>query len=462
MQFRETIQTGHSSFTKRIGSNAGQGSGLWIGLSNLHKTIRRIFTSPVLQRDANENAEKEFGTLICALSCAVSLVFFTSVTLWGQATGKREQVDLSPQIQEYFQTAKQAEKAGDYAKAVDAYRSILKIRPDLAEVHQNLGLVYYVQTKNQEAIESFQEALKGKPDLLGANLFLGMAYVRTNQYGKAIAPLNKAISLNPAERNAYLNLGLSYVETGRYDEAAKTLQKGLDQFPKDIDILYNLGKVYTKMMTVTFQKMAEVEPDSYRVHQLLGESYEARRETIRAIEEYKAAIARKPDAPGLHYALANVHWKEGNLEEAEKGFKKELEINPEQYLATWKLGNIYLIKREIDQAMPYLQKAVEQKPDLGQAHRDLARALVEKGDLTGAMGHLNKVTELAPDEPTVHYRLALLYKRMGRKEEERTEMEKFQQLKAASDNREKKARSLSASGDEELEKSKADIESETQ
>lgn len=390
------------------------------------------------------------------------LALFTSVNLLGQSTGKRGQADLSPQVQEYFQAAKQAEKAGDYAKAVDAYRSILKTMPELAEVHQNLGLVYYIQVKNREAIESFQQALKGKPNLLGANLFLGMAYARTNQYEKAIAPLKKAISLNPNERNAYLNLGLSYVETGRYHEAAETLQRGLDQFPKDIDMLYNLGKVYTKMMTVTFQKMAETEPDSYRVHQLLGESYEARRVTTKAIEEYKAAIARKPEAPGLHYALANVLWKEGNLEEAAKEFTKELEINPEQYLATWKLGNIYLIKRETDQAMVYLQRALEQKPDLGQAHRDLARALTDKGDLTGAMEHLNKVIELAPDEPTVHYRLALLYKRLGRKQEERAEMEKFQKLKAASDQRLQAARSVQASGDEESERSKADIESEGQ
>jgi Flp pilus assembly protein TadD len=47
------------------------------------------------------------------------------------------------------------------------------------------------------------------------------------------------------------------------------------------------------------------------------------------------------------------------------------------------------------------------------------------------MEHFKKVTELAPDEPTVHYRLASIYKRMGRKDEERDEMELFRKLKAA-------------------------------
>ena len=99
-------------------------------------------------------------------------------------------------------------------------------------------------------------------------------------------------------------------------------------------------------MASMFRKMAEVDPDSYRIHQLLAEAFEARREVPGAVHEYKLALERHPTAPGLNYALANVYWREGNLEEAEKGFKKELEISPDHYLATWKLGNIYLINRE--------------------------------------------------------------------------------------------------------------------
>ena len=53
-----------------------------------------------------------------------------------------------------------------------------------------------------------------------------------------------------------------------------------------------------------------------------AKSFEARREIPSAIEEYKQALERQPEAPGLNYALANLYWKEGSLEEAEKGFKK--------------------------------------------------------------------------------------------------------------------------------------------
>lgn len=46
------------------------------------------------------------------------LALLGPVTLSGQSTSKEERVEASPQVQQYFQTAKQAEKAGDYEGAV--------------------------------------------------------------------------------------------------------------------------------------------------------------------------------------------------------------------------------------------------------------------------------------------------------------------------------------------------------
>ncbi len=310
-----------------------------------------------------------------------------------------------------------------------------------------LGLVYYLQRKDDEAIKVFQEALKRKPALVSANLFLGMAYTRTNQYDKSIEPLKKAISLNPGEVRAYLSLGLSHMELGQEREAMKVLQSAADRWPEDVEVLYNLGIVYTRLMTSTYKKMAEIDPDSYRVHQLLGASYEARRETKKAIEEYKLAIQKKPDSAGLHYALGNIYWKEGDLQQAEREFLEELKIAPENYLVTWKLGNTYLLNKQYDLAFQYLEKAIRQRPDLGQAHRDLGKALLQTdGDLARATAHLKKVTELAPEEPTTHYLLAQIYRKQGKRAEQAAELAMFEKLRRAQQEREQSAQGDLASG----------------
>ena len=376
-------------------------------------------------------------------------VFLSVVFFLGVAKIASGQTTLEVGIQQHFSAAREAEKRGDLATAAKEYQAVLKLSPDLAEVSSNLGLVYYLQRKDDEAIKVFQEALKRKPDLVAANLFLGMTYTRTNQYDKSIEPLKKAISLNPGEVRAYLNLGLSYSELGHEREAMKVLQSAADRWPEDVEVLYNLGIVYTRLMTNAYKKMAEIDPDSHRVHQLLGASYEARRDTKKAIEEYKLAIQKKPDFAGVHYALANIYWKEGDLQKAEKEFLEELKIAPENYLTTWKLGNIYLLNKQYDLALQYLERAIRQKPDLGQAHRDLGKALLQTdGDLARATAHLKRVTELAPEEPTTHYLLAQVYRKLGKRAEQAAELAIFEKLRRAQQEREQSARVTSPAGEE--------------
>jgi tetratricopeptide (TPR) repeat protein len=360
-----------------------------------------------------------------------------STTVSGQST-------LETSIQQHFTAAREAEKKGDLATAETEYQAVLKLSPDLAEVSSNLGLVYYLQRKDDAAIKVFQEALKRKPTLFSANLFLGMTFTRTNQYDKSIEPLKKAISLNPGELRAYLNLGLGYSELGQDREAMKVLQSAADRWPQDVEILYHLGIVYTRLMTNAYKNMAQIDPDSHRVHQLLGASYEARRDNKKAIEEYRLAIQKKPDFAGLHYALGNVYWKEGDMPQAEKEFLEELKIAPENYLTTWKLGNIYLLNKQYELAFQYLEQAIRQRPDLGQAHRDLGKALLQTdGDLARATAHLKRVTELAPEEPTTHYLLAQVYRKQGRRTEQTAELAVFERLRRAQQEKEQSSRATS-------------------
>ena len=245
-----------------------------------------------------------------------------------------------------------------------------------------------------------------------------------------------------------VNLGLSYTELGQDRDAMKVLQSAADRWPEDVEVLYNLGIVYTRLMTSAYKKMAQVDPDSHRVHQLMGASYEARRDTKKAMEEYKLAIQKKPDFAGLHYALGNIYWKEGDLPQAEREFLAELKIAPENYLVTWKLGNIYLLNKQYDLAFQYLEKAIQQRPDLGQAHRDLGKALLQTdGDLARATTHLKRVTELAPEEPTTHYLLAQVYRKQGKRAEQAAELATFEKLRRAQQEKEQSARTVSPAGE---------------
>jgi tetratricopeptide (TPR) repeat protein len=159
------------------------------------------------------------------------------------------------------------------------------------------------------------------------------------------------------------------------------------------------------------------------------------------------ALAKNPNAPGLHYALGNVYWKKLDFEKAKSEFEKELELAPENYLATWKLGNIHLTKREYDQAFQFLHKALLQKPDLPQARRDLGRALFQTGDFEGSIEQLKTAAKLSPDDSTTHYLLAQAYRKTGRTKELNAELELFGILRDAEQKRNKRP-NLSGKEDE--------------
>ncbi len=67
------------------------------------------------------------------------------------------------QIKKTFARARAAQEAGQFADAVKGYQRILKARPQLAEVHFNLGVILTRQGRAAEAAAAFEQALKLKP-----------------------------------------------------------------------------------------------------------------------------------------------------------------------------------------------------------------------------------------------------------------------------------------------------------
>ncbi len=53
-----------------------------------------------------------------------------------------------------------------FKEAADSYRNALKIQPQFAEMHFNLGSVLYQLGDNQSAIQHYQKAVHIKPDLV--------------------------------------------------------------------------------------------------------------------------------------------------------------------------------------------------------------------------------------------------------------------------------------------------------
>lgn len=232
------------------------------------------------------------------------------------------------------------------------------------------------------------------------------------------------------DRSIYPRLALAraYSESGECDRAEKILYELLAAEPQNLDAMHLLGRNYKHFAEVTLQKMIDIDPDSYAVHQLLGERHEEHTEYGPAIKEYEAAVAKRPDAAGVRYAIGNVYWRMGKQQEAETWLTEELKRNPYHGLAHYRLGSIYIEEGKPDEAIAHLEQALRTHPDLTRAQFDLGRAYAAKGRYEDAISALAKVAAADPDDDRVHYLLSQAFVKLGRLSEGRAEMAKYQEL----------------------------------
>ena len=163
-------------------------------------------------------------------------------------------------------------------RAIDLFNAALRIRPDMAEAHVNLGVIYRKRGDAQKEMKHFQEAAKLKPDNADIHYNLGLAYFDAGTYHQAAAELKKAVELNSYHRKAHFKLGVTLCKTQNYPEAIMKFKRCLEISPHWFDAHLNLGTSYLKTGDVDsaikhFEEAIELRPESAEAHYSLGEAY---------------------------------------------------------------------------------------------------------------------------------------------------------------------------------------------
>jgi len=112
-----------------------------------------------------------------------------------------------------------------------AIRVTDKKYPNLALIHNNLGIALFADGKNEEAISHFKMAIKLKPNHTNAHYNLGNALFSMNETEEAISHYKMAIKLKPNYTNAHYNLGYALLQKGEMKEAVHHFRETLKLRP---------------------------------------------------------------------------------------------------------------------------------------------------------------------------------------------------------------------------------------
>jgi tetratricopeptide (TPR) repeat protein len=251
-----------------------------------------------------------------------------------------------------------------------------------------------------------------------------------NDLFQPVAACTTLILKQPSAAPLRLEIARALYETGHPDRALAALE-GLPALQADSpEALYWKSRCYNRLALAAYLRLFEVDADSYRAHQVLGDMEDLRGEDAKAIAEYETALTKRPTLPNLHYQIGHLEWKSYKTEDARKQFQAELEINPRHAGALFDLGSTYLREHQPDKALVYFKRVYDldsKYPDLhdfmGIAYSQLNRYAEAEKEL--------QIAAPGDKDGSIHYQLARVYTALGKSSDAQKEFALSNQLLVA-------------------------------
>ena len=365
--------------------------------------------------------------------CAPLLLALTTAALPAAAEG-----DLETRLRRHFELGDKAFRESRLDDAVAQFREVTKLSPSLAEAHAKLGVIFYSQRRYPEAAAAFEQAVRHKPSLKRAEAMLGISMVRAGDLRGAIPHLGKAFK-DPPDAALGEQCGLVLLEAhhklGELDEALGVARKLMDESPSNTEALYSAYRLYSDLGSRTVARLVREGRDSARLHQVTAELLEAQGDYPQAVEQYRRAIEKDPQLPGIHRALGvallNASPDAAARLGAQQEFQLELAANPADYHSEYQLGEIHWAVEEREEALRRYRRAVELNGNFVDALIALGKVHTVRGEADKALTYLEKAARLDPENEVVHYRLSQAYRKLGRLDDAKREAKQFEELREA-------------------------------
>jgi len=162
-------------------------------------------------------------------------------------------------------------ESGELQMAARYYRQVLAEDPEHADALYRLGGICLALRQFDEAVVNFQQLLRLWPNEAAVHSDLGIGLARLGKLDEAVASFRKAVSLNPQYAEAYNSLGIALAEQGQYDEAVGCYQQALALKSHNPEACYNLGNLLRDRgqlleAQANYQQALRFKPDHAEAH----------------------------------------------------------------------------------------------------------------------------------------------------------------------------------------------------
>lgn len=285
------------------------------------------------------------------------------------------------------------------------------------------------QDKPQAALARLKDVDAADPRV---PLVTGVAQYHAGDAAAAVATLTPLVATlakgTPERREAVQVLGLSNYLAGHLVAARPLLEETREWAKDNLELNQILGNVYIETQKPDgarecFAHAYGVPADSAAAHLLAAQMMIRVEQEVMAAAELKQALGKNPKLPQVHFLLGQQALFRGQLDEALRLTRQELDVNPANAMAWAQLGDAYSRQMHWDEATAALQKSIWINPYYSAPYILLGRAYMKKNQPATAEGMLRRAISYDPNNKSAHYLLGQVLQRLGRDDEARREMD---------------------------------------
>jgi serine/threonine protein kinase/Flp pilus assembly protein TadD len=246
------------------------------------------------------------------------------------------------------------------AEAVGFIRAALVVQPQSPWLHLQLAAALDTQGMHAEAETARSRSFELNPSLGTTHSATGDRLLAQKKWPEAEAAYRRAITLRPNFAGAYNNLGNALQEQRKHHDAEAAFRKAIELDPKLAPSHVNLGRVIAKKgkwaeAATHFRKAVDLEPRKAEWAGLLAESLTSLGAYSEAIAAYRQANEIRP-TPAAMNNLGSLLNRQGDFIEAEKCFRRCIELTPHADVPLWNLGEVLLRQGKYDEAITCFKK----------------------------------------------------------------------------------------------------------
>ncbi len=270
----------------------------------------------------------------------------------------------SPQKREvvFLESGRKHLKTRDFDRAVIDFRNAIQTMPKDAEPHYQLGLAYLESGNTPAGARELMNAIKLNPGHIAAQLRMaemmaGSRDIEVVKQGREKA--QEVLANSPNDADALRTLAVTELRLEDPDDAVQHLEQALTAAPQDLKSSFTLAMVKLRTNDVAgaeqvLLKAAADAPKSREPAMILGRFYQLLRKRDEAEKQFRRALEIDPTFGPALAALGNLLYAEGRLPEAEQVLRRTSNLPDKQYRP---LHAIFLLQtgkgddaiRELDQ-----------------------------------------------------------------------------------------------------------------